>query len=52
LITLNFTGKEVVPDVGLAGEGNVLLSTELDRAGKIALDEINLRPHEGLIIAF
>lgn len=48
LVALNFKG--VPQHVSLQGEGQVLLSTHLDRAGIESLQSLNLRENEGLII--
>jgi len=47
---LNFAAESAVVHLPLQGEGQVLLSTHMDRAGKQPVAEISLRPHEGLII--
>ncbi len=48
LVALNFKG--VPQHLSLQGEGQVLLSTHLDRAGVESLQSINLRENEGIII--
>lgn len=50
LITLNFSGKEIRPDVGSTGKAVIRLATGLDRSGSITLDALVLKPHEGLIL--
>ncbi len=52
-IALNFTGEvRCVEAMAGLGTGLVLISTELDREGPVALAELELRPHEGVIIKF
>ncbi len=50
-VALNFTGevRSVDAMAGL-GTGLLLISTELDREGPVNLNELELRPHEGVII--
>jgi alpha-glucosidase len=52
LITLNFSGVEQtvsLPD--LTGSTEILLSTHLDREGKVDLRALKLRAHEGCVVA-
>jgi alpha-glucosidase len=49
LVVLNFSDQPGVVRTTL-DEGRVVLSTHVDREGKISLAAIELRPHEGLII--
>ena len=51
LVVLNFADAEKLLNLEMVGErGSVLLSTEMDRTGMIALDALKIRPHEGLLI--
>ena len=51
LVVLNFDDAEKLLNLEMTGErGSVLLSTEMDRTGMIALDALKIRPHEGLLI--
>lgn len=50
LIALNFSEDEAEINLTPPEHGHLLLSTHLDRDGKITTDRINLRPHEGLMI--
>ena len=51
LVVLNFRGRPHTLDFSsVAGEGEVLLSTEMDRTGREALDALQVRPNEGLVI--
>lgn len=50
LIALNFSHEEQLITLPETDQGRILLSTHLDREGTIALSEIRLRPHEGLVI--
>jgi len=53
LIVLNFGGAEETVDLHyIAPQGEIVLSTEMDRQETISLDAIRLRPHEGLLIAY
>jgi alpha-glucosidase len=50
-IALNFTGDAQPPgSISANGSGHVAISTRLDRQGPVALAELELRPHEGVII--
>jgi alpha-glucosidase len=50
LIVLNFAGTEQVVDLPLSGPGQVVLSTYHDRAERIDVRQIFLRPHEACIL--
>ncbi|HEX2911161.1 MAG TPA: alpha-amylase family glycosyl hydrolase [Chloroflexia bacterium] len=50
LVALNFSGKEETVKLDQPGQGNVLLSTRLDREGPVDLSAITLRAHEACII--
>jgi len=50
LIALNFTDSQQSFEWIDIGEGQIVLSTHLDRLGEIDLKHIQLRPYEGLII--
>ena len=51
LIVLNFSGEPVSLAIPGGGSGQLILTTYLDQDGKtIALDQLNLRPHEGLLL--
>ena len=50
LIALNFTDAAQTFSLADAGQAKCLLSTYLDRSGGIALNDISLRPNEGIII--
>ena len=50
LIALNFTDMEQCFHLADIITGKIMLSTHLDRLGEIDLKDIQLRPHEGLII--
>ncbi|MDH3261596.1 MAG: alpha-amylase family glycosyl hydrolase [Acidimicrobiia bacterium] len=50
-IILNFTGDaQPAGAIATSGSGHVVISTGLDRAGPLALEELELGPHEGVII--
>ena len=50
-VALNFTGEgQTVESVGGSGSGYLLISTELDREGPVTLAQLELRPHEGVIV--
>jgi alpha-glucosidase len=50
-IALNFTGDAQPPgSISVTGSGYVAISTRLDRRGPVALAELELRPHEGVIV--
>lgn len=51
LIALNFSAEKQIVDAATLGHGNVLLSTHLDKDGKVDLGRLTLRPNEGVIIA-
>ena len=51
LVVLNFSAQEQVVILPQWGQGQILLSTHLDREERIALSEIHLRGNEGLLIA-
>ena len=51
LIALNFLDIEQSISVEhIAKEGEIILSTELDREGMVSLEDLVLRPNEGLLI--
>ncbi len=50
LIALNFDGETCTIATGLSGQGQIQLSTHLDRAGELSLGQFELRPYEGLVI--
>ena len=51
VVALNFTDEtQSVEGVDALGDGRLLLSTELNREGLVALAGLELRPHEGVII--
>ena len=51
MVALNFTGEvQNVEGTDDLGDGQVLISTELDREGPVTLSGLELRPHEGVII--
>jgi alpha-glucosidase len=50
LVVLNFTAEEQVVTLQEQGQGKVLLSTQPDHEGQVALGEIHLRGNEGLLI--
>ncbi len=50
-IALNFSDEEKSLNFSFVGErGCVMMSTEMDRHGDVALEKLKLRPHEGVII--
>ncbi len=50
LVALNFSGETArLPELD-QGQGRVLLSTEMDRSGSVEIDQLTLRPFEGLLI--
>ena len=51
LVALNFSSQEQVVTLPQWGQGQILLSTHLDREENIPLAEIHLRGNEGLLIA-
>jgi len=51
LVALNFSDKPVTIELPGGGTGKLVLSTYLDReVSELALDQLNLRPNEGLLI--
>ncbi len=50
LIALNFCGEARQLSMHGMGEGLILLSSTLNRSGKVKLDDFKLGPNEGLII--
>lgn len=50
IVALNFTGESQRISIPDTNQGWVDLSTHLDREGKVSLEEIELRPYEGIII--
>lgn len=51
MVALNFEDRvQALEGADAAGEGRVLISTELDRRGRVSVAGLELRPHEGVII--
>jgi alpha-glucosidase len=51
LVILNFSDtKKMVNLAANSQNGQILLSTQLDRTGDVLLNTLELRPHEGLVI--
>ena len=51
VIALNFAGEaQPAGTIAAAGSGNLVISTELDREGPVVLEQLELRPHEGVIV--
>jgi len=50
LIALNFTADHRRISVPGEDTGQIVISTHLDREGKVSLSKLELRPHEGIII--
>jgi alpha-glucosidase len=50
LVVLNFSAQNQVVTLPEQGQGRLLLSTRLDRAGPLPLSEVHLRGGEGLLI--
>jgi alpha-glucosidase len=51
LVVLNFAAQAKVVNLAANSQsGEVLLSTQLDRAGETSLNNLELRPHEGVMI--
>jgi alpha-glucosidase len=50
MVALNFTDETRSVEGMSASDGRLLISTELDRQGPVALALLELRPHEGVII--
>jgi len=50
LVVLNFSAQDQIVTLQEQGQGHVLLSTQLDHEGPIALGEIHLRGNAGLLI--
>jgi alpha-glucosidase len=50
IMVLNFSNQDQVLTVTGYTEGNVILSTSLDREGMIDLSEVHLRSNEGILI--
>jgi len=51
LVVLNIGSKEHTLDLsGVGVEGDLLLSTTMDRSGNLPLNQVILRPHEGVLI--
>ncbi len=51
LVALNFSAQNYTLDLsGVGARGEVLVSTEMDRAGTEPLSTLHLRPNEGLVI--
>ncbi|MEJ5226245.1 MAG: DUF3459 domain-containing protein, partial [Anaerolineales bacterium] len=51
LMALNFGDAPVRVSIPSPARGDILLSTHLDRTGPAALDALELRPYEGVILA-
>ncbi|PDW02594.1 alpha-amylase family glycosyl hydrolase [Candidatus Viridilinea mediisalina] len=52
LVLLNFDSQPVSLDMSSHGaEGDILVSSLMDREGSLDLASLNLRPHEGLVVA-
>ncbi len=52
LVALNFTGEEQHVQLQGWGEGQIALSSGLERQGSISLKDFTLGPREGLVISF
>jgi alpha-glucosidase len=50
LVALNFTGADGVVEMPGRARGKVTLSTRMDREGDAVAGELQLRPHEGLLV--
>lgn len=50
LMVLNFSEEEQMVDLAHLGEGQVIISTHMDRAERITLKHLFLRPLEGVVI--
>jgi hypothetical protein len=51
LVALNFSTQNYTLDLSEVGaQGEVLVCTEMDRAGNEQLATLHLRPNEGLVI--
>jgi alpha-glucosidase len=50
LVVLNFSAQDQVVPLPGQGQGRILLSTRLDREGRITLSQVHLRGNEGLLI--
>jgi alpha-glucosidase len=50
LVALNFAGQPVDLNLSNFGSGEIRLSTTLDREGAVNLAQLNLRPHEGVLV--
>ncbi len=51
LVALNFTGEaQAVEPTAEIGTGRILISSELDREGPLAMGQLDLRPHEGVVV--
>lgn len=50
-IALNFTGHpQPAGSIDASNSGQLLVSTKLDREGRVALEDLELRPHEGVVV--
>lgn len=49
VIALNFSDQPQTVSAGV-GSGKLLLSTHLDRTGEVNLEQLELRPYEGVIL--
>jgi alpha-glucosidase len=50
LVVLNFADAPTRVSIPAPAHGHILLSTHLDRSGPAALDALELRPYEGVIL--
>jgi alpha-glucosidase len=50
LVALNFSGEDQSISLPGRGGGTIVISTHLDREGKVDLDDLGLRADEGLIV--
>ena len=50
LVALNFTAAPRRLSISIKDTGQIVLSTHLDREESVSLSDLDLRPHEGVII--
>ncbi|MEW6749377.1 MAG: DUF3459 domain-containing protein [Candidatus Latescibacterota bacterium] len=50
LVAINFGDQEHTFGVPFSGQGELVVSTALDRQGPVPLDAVRLRPHEGWVV--
>lgn len=50
LILMNFADQELMVNTGFSGNFSLLVSTYMDRVGKVDLSQLSLRKYEGVII--